>query len=96
MSFFEAAMLLCFGVSWPISIAKALRTRVVVGKSPVFMGIICVGYLSGVIHKLLHSLDWVIALYALNFCLVAVDLALYFVFLPRGAGDTPQIRAGRD
>lgn len=29
MSIFEAAMVLCFGASWPVSIHKALRTRVV-------------------------------------------------------------------
>lgn len=28
----EAAMLVCFGASWPFSILKAVRTRVVRGK----------------------------------------------------------------
>ena len=37
MNFFEATMLICFGVSWPVSIAKALRTKEVAGKSPWFM-----------------------------------------------------------
>jgi len=83
MSFFEASMLICFGVSWPVSIAKALRTKVVAGKSPLFMAIVCLGYLSGVIHKALYSLDWIIALYALNFLLVAVDLSLYFLYFRR-------------
>jgi len=80
MSFFEASMLICFGVSWPISIAKALRTHVVAGKSPVFMIIVIIGYLSGIVHKLLFSRDWVIALYALNLLMVGVDLMLYFKF----------------
>ena len=31
MSVFEAAMLICFGVSWPVSIARSLRTGVVIG-----------------------------------------------------------------
>ena len=83
MSFFEAAMLVCFGVSWPVSIAKALRTKVVAGKSPLFMAIVCLGYLSGVVHKALHSFDWIIALYALNFVLVAFDLSLYFLYSRR-------------
>ena len=47
MSLFEVGMLLCFGVSWPISIVKALRTKKVVGKSPLFMIVICIGYLCG-------------------------------------------------
>ena len=46
MSFFEATMLICFGISWPVSIAKALRTKVVAGKSPLFMAIVCLDYLS--------------------------------------------------
>ena len=80
MSFFEATMLICFGISWPVSIAKALRTKVVAGKSPLFMAIVCLGYLSGVIHKALYSLDWIIALYAVNLVLVAFDLSLYFLY----------------
>jgi len=80
MSLFEIIMLLCFGVSWPISIAKALRTRVVAGKSPLFMTIVIIGYASGVVHKILFSFDWVIALYVLNLIMVAIDLGLYIRF----------------
>jgi hypothetical protein len=77
LSVFEAIMIICFGVSWPVSIAKALRTKVVVGKSPMFMIIVCVGYLSGVAHKLLYSRDWITILYITNFIMVIIDLALY-------------------
>jgi hypothetical protein len=83
MSVFEIGMLVCFGISWPISIAKALRTKRVVGKSPVFMAIICLGYLSGMLHKVFFALDWVILLYFVNFCMVAFDLFLYFYYLPK-------------
>ncbi len=83
MSVFEIIMLICFGMSWPTSIAKALRTKVVSGKSPLFMGIICVGYVCGLVHKPVYSMDWVIALYAVHLILVATDLALYFRYLPR-------------
>ena len=85
MSIFEAGMLICFGISWPISIAKSIRTKVVVGKSPLFMAILCLGYASGIAHKWLYSLDPVIALYTLNLLLVATDLALYFKYLARAA-----------
>ena len=85
MSPFEAGMLICFGISWPISIAKSIRTKVVVGKSPLFMAILCLGYASGIAHKWLYSRDPVIALYTLNLLLVATDLALYFKYLPRAA-----------
>lgn len=85
MSIFEAGMLICFGVSWPVSIAKAIRTKVVRGKSPVFMVIVCVGYLCGLIHKFVYSPDWVTFLYGLNLVMVAIDLALYCKYLPREA-----------
>lgn len=77
MSIFEIIMLICFGISWPISIAKALRTKTVTGKSPLFMIIVMVGYTSGIVHKVLYSYNWVIALYALNLLMVGADLALY-------------------
>ena len=80
MSIFEATMLICFGMSWPISIAKSVRTKVVAGKSPLFMVLLCFGYLCGIIHKLLYSMDWVILLYTLNMVLVAIDLGLYFKY----------------
>lgn len=76
-------MLVCFGLSWPISIAKALRTKRVEGKSPLFMAVICLGYLSGILHKVLFSLDWVIVLYAINLVMVATDLFLYYRYLPK-------------
>jgi len=78
MSIFEIVMLLCFGVSWPVSIAKALRTKLVAGKSPVFMGLIIVGYACGIVHKVLYNPDWVTLLYAVNAGMVAVDMYLYF------------------
>jgi len=89
MSAFEIVMLACFGVSWPISIAKAVRTKVVSGKSPLFMGIICVGYVCGLVHKLIYSMDWVIVLYAVNLILVATDLVLYLRYLPYRAPSEP-------
>ena len=82
MSSFEAVMLICFGISWPVSIAKSLRTKVVLGKSPLFMAIVCMGYMSGCIHKVIYSFDWITALYASNMILVAIDLALYFAYRP--------------
>jgi hypothetical protein len=84
MSVFEIVMLVCFGLSWPISIVKTLRTKMVLGKSALFMGIICVGYLAGIVHKLLYSRDWIISLYALNLVLVAVDMVLYFRYSRKG------------
>lgn len=73
-------MLLCFACSWPVSIIKSLRTKIVAGKSPLFMSIILLGYICGIIHKFVHSPDVVVYLYILNFLIVAVDLFLYFYY----------------
>ena len=39
-SVWEVLFLLCFAISWPVSIAKSLRTKVVIGKSPLFMSLL--------------------------------------------------------
>ena len=83
MSLFEIIMLVCFGLSWPVSIYKSLKTRVVAGKSPLFMTIVILGYASGVVHKILYSFDWVIWLYAVNLALVAADMGVYFYYSRR-------------
>ncbi len=83
MSIFEAVMLICFGLSWPISITKSLKTKVVTGKSPLFMGIVITGYASGIIHKTFFATDWVIVLYVLNLILVGTDLLLYYRYRER-------------
>lgn len=77
LSVFEAGMLVCFGVSWPISIIKALRTKMVDGKSPIFMIIIALGYVFGMVHKIVYNFDQVFLLYVFNFVMVSIDLFLY-------------------
>ena len=54
----------------------------VIGKSPLFMTILIVGYTSGLLHKIFHSMDWIISLYALNLIMILTDLALYYRYLP--------------
>jgi hypothetical protein len=77
---FEALMLICFGLAWPISILKSWRSRTSQGKSLFFMLVILVGYLSGLTHKLYWQdrIDGAVWLYALNAILVLIDLSLYF------------------
>ena len=96
MSVFEGVMLLCFGVSWPVSISKAVRTKVVAGKSPVFMGIVCVGYMAGLAHKLFFSRDWITVLYGLNLIMVAIDLVLYYRYLPRQMTCSPDQQSNKE
>lgn len=86
-SVWEILMLLCFACSWPISIIKSLRTKVVLGKSPLFMIIIMTGYICGTIHKFLYNYDVVTYLYMFNFLLVSFDLGLYFFYIRRNKAD---------
>jgi len=80
MSIFEFIMLICFGIGWPFSILKTLRSKSVAGKSPLFLIIVTIGYASGITHKLLYSRDWVMSLYIINFLMVLTDTVLYFYY----------------
>ena len=77
MSIFEAVMLICFGAAWPLDIANSWRTRSAVGKSWGFLVILIIGYISGIIHKLLYSRDLVLLLYLINLAMVSLDLLIY-------------------
>ncbi len=76
-SLFEALMLMCFGLSWPVSIMKALRTKIVHGKSPLFNVLIAIGYACGICHKILYSHDYIVIFYIFNLTLIITDLFLY-------------------
>ena len=77
MSIFEILMLVCFGAAWPFSIYRSARSRAVAGKSPLFLVVVLVGYVAGILHKLVYRYDYVIFLYALNACMVTADFVLY-------------------
>ena len=78
MSIFEIGMLLSFGAAWPVSIYKAYKSQSTGGKSWVFSAVVIIGYISGIIHKLLYSRDAVMYLYMLNAIMVSIDLCLWF------------------
>lgn len=78
MSVFELGMLICFGVSWPISVVKSYRMRTTKGKSLPFTLAIVIGYMMGITHKLLYSRDIVLVMYIINLLMVSADIALYF------------------
>ncbi|MDD2534636.1 MAG: hypothetical protein PHC86_08050 [Eubacteriales bacterium] len=76
MSIFEIIMLSCFGFSWPIAALKSYRTGKSGGKSILFMVAIWIGYIAGIVHKLVYSRDFVIILYVFNLLMVSLDLIL--------------------
>ena len=78
MSIFEDGMLACFGAAWPMNIWKSLKSRTAAGKSVIFQWAILIGYICGITHKLLYSMDVVLALYILNFLMVSTDTILIY------------------
>ncbi len=72
-------MVVSFGISWPISIAKALRSQTAKGKSVCFSYFIWAGYLFGIASKFLRgSLTYVFVFYVINLVSVSVDVLLYY------------------
>ena len=84
----EASMIFCFGLSWPISIRKSWVSRTAKGKSLFFEVFLCIGYIFGIVRKILlfaaasEPLGWLFYLgwffYVLNFCEISIDIGLYF------------------
>ena len=77
---FESIMLICFGLSWPISVYKSLTSRSTKGKSVIFTIAIILGYIAGITGKAIAgNFNYVFVLYLINLAFVSVDFALYFV-----------------
>ena len=76
-------MLMCFGCSWPFAVVKTLRTKVVKGKSIIFLCLIFSGYLSGILYKLISNFDHVTWLYVINGSMVLTEIILYYKFKTR-------------
>lgn len=96
----EAVMIVCFGLSWPLSVYKSWKSRTAKGKSLQFEIFIWIGYIFGITKNFIKYfnggsgfiffLAW--AFYFLNFIEITVDILLYFrnVRLDKAA-DTAQL-----
>jgi len=80
MSWFEIGMLLCFGASWPFSIRKMVVAKTSAGKSFIFSYLLLIGYVCGILHKIIYHCDGVIFLYLLNFMMVLTDMVLCYYY----------------
>lgn len=78
MSIFETIMLICFGAAWPAALYKSAKSKSTQGKSALFTCTVIVGYIAGIIHKILYCNDIVLYLYILNMCMATTDLILCF------------------
>lgn len=87
INLFEALMIICFGLSWPLAVYKSFTSRTAKGKSLSFEVIIWVGYVFGITRKILQvqagsNLDGLFYLgfvfYVLNIIEITIDILLYF------------------
>lgn len=82
---FEIIMLISFGASWPINVLKSYRARTTKGKSILFLLFIFLGYIAGIVSKLLTPSymmsigeKWyVLFFYFLNLLMVGMDIVMY-------------------
>jgi hypothetical protein len=82
----EAITIFCFGLSWPLSIYKSVKSRTAKGKSLFFEIFILAGYAVGIVRKFIQLsggssgfIFWLgFFFYVLNFVEIAVDVGLYF------------------
>jgi len=78
-SLFETMMILCFGVSWPMSIIRSFRSRSTRGKSLLFLCFIAFGYVCGIVSKCMtQTYNLAFWFYFPNIIMVCTDIALYF------------------
>ena len=82
----EALMILCFGLSWPMSVYKSYKSRTAKGKSLLFEVFIFIGYVFGIARKILQismgeGNGWIFYMafifYIFNIALITIDMLLY-------------------
>lgn len=81
---FEVLMVVFFGMSWPINIAKAWKARTAKGTSVVFYCFILIGYLCGLASKVIKlragitTPGYVWFVYSLNTFMTCIGILIYF------------------
>ena len=76
----ESTMLVCFGLSWPMNLAKNIKAKSAKTMSLQFILLIIAGYIAGISAKFYnHKFNYVLAVYLLNLIIVSANLIVYFV-----------------
>lgn len=90
VSIMETLMVVCFGISWPLNIVKAWKSRTARGTSLLFYSFIWIGYIFSMAGKfaLIASaapqpwyvtVKWyVLFFYIVNIIMVTTGIAIYF------------------
>ena len=75
----EAAMLIAFGLSWPLNAYKTWKAGTATGKSWQFILLITLGYVAGIGAKFAaDAVNWVLVVYFLNLASLSVNWFVYF------------------
>ena len=75
---FETLMLVCFGLSWPISVVKSYKACTAQGQSHMFELATHIGYIAGICSKFMAgNINYVLVLYIINLVMVSTDILLY-------------------
>lgn len=78
--FFEMLFLIGFGISWPMNIVKAARSKTSKGVSLPFLLTCFVAYIMGIISKLVDvQVYYTLFFYCFNICMVGTCIVFYFV-----------------
>ncbi len=76
----ESLMLVCFGLSWPISVMKNIKAKSAKNMSFRFNLLIIVGYICGIVAKFYTgAINYVLVVYLLNLVIVSMNMVVYFV-----------------
>ena len=77
-SILETVMILCFGISWPLSIRRMYTSWSTGGKSILFSCFILLGYFAGIGAKILtQNYNLAFYFYILNTVMVTIDILLW-------------------
>lgn len=76
----ETIMLICFGISWPMSLYKNIKAKTAKNMSLGFILMITLGYISGIGAKLyLKNYTYVLIIYFFNLIVVGMNIGVYFI-----------------
>ncbi len=76
---FESLMMIAFGLSWPANIIKSWKSRTAKGKSIIFLFFVFIGYIFGIMAKILTgNINIPLIFYIVNLLMVGCDIILYF------------------
>lgn len=76
----ETLMLICFGISWPMSLYKNIKAKTAKTMSLGFILMITVGYIAGISAKSYSKCyNYVLIIYFLNLFVVGMNIVVYFI-----------------